>query len=103
MWVAWAGNGVFLFSHSTGILLQDCLHFLNEGTMIEFVFRKAQLKELIEASADEHDEVLVRMAFSPATEGIHPAKVIARCQKTGDTAELGEREIAGCPRPPGCG
>ncbi len=71
--------------------------------MLEFVFDKAKLKALIDASPEDQDEVLVRLAFSMGKDSIFPATVIARCQKTGDMSESSSSQVMGCPRPPGCG
>lgn len=70
--------------------------------MLEYVFRKEALKKLIEDSAEDKDEVLIRLSFSPGKDGVFPARVTARCQRTGDTGDLTDEEISGCPRPPGC-
>ena len=70
--------------------------------MLEFIFNKDELKNLIAESDANQDEVVVRLSFSPGKDKVFPARVTARCQK-GDDATVAGREIGGCPNPPGCG
>jgi hypothetical protein len=70
--------------------------------MLDYVFKKADLIKMIDESLEDEVEVLVRLKFSPGKDGTFPARVTARCQKAYDMAEISDREISGCPRPPGC-
>ena len=70
--------------------------------MLEFLFNKDELKNLIAESDDSQDEVVVRLSFSPGKDKVFPARITASCRKKDTVTDAG-REIGGCPNPPGCG
>jgi hypothetical protein len=70
--------------------------------MLEFIFNKEEMKDLIAGSDAGQDQVIVRLSFAPGKDKVFPARVTARCQK-GDEQAVAGREIGGCPNPPGCG
>jgi len=71
--------------------------------MLEFVFNKNDLKELIDNDpGPDSGNVVVQLVFDPGRNKVFPARVIAFCEDiTGQ--KLTDDEIDGCPRPPGCG
>ncbi|QIP16404.1 hypothetical protein G8759_29055 [Spirosoma aureum] len=70
--------------------------------MLEFVFKRTELNDLIQSSGAPADgNVVIRLAFSPGDNKVFPARVTAFCEDAGGKA-LGDDEISGCPRPPGC-
>ncbi len=72
-------------------------------SMLEFVFSRAEMARLIEeCECDDDSNVIIRLSFSPGKDKVFPAHVIAFCENSlGET--IGDDEIDGCPRPPGCG
>ncbi|GAB4039690.1 hypothetical protein [Spirosoma gilvum] len=70
--------------------------------MLEFVFKKGELKKLIDNSTVPDDgSVVVRLKFDPKVGDAFPARVTAFCERIiGTIAD--STEIDGCPRPPGC-
>ena len=74
--------------------------------MLEFVFNKKELMDLIDGAAADakSTDVVIKLAFS-GRKGDFKARVTASCETVDDksnTISLA-REIDGCPRPPGCG
>ena len=70
--------------------------------MLEYVFKKADLKKLIDESHESETDILVRLKFGPGKDGTFPARVTASTQGATYTKESAGREISGCPNPPGC-
>ena len=69
--------------------------------MLEFVFKKSELIELIDESGDPAEgNVVVRLKFGHKNGSSFPAFITAYCEK--DSGESTTDEIDGCPRPPGC-
>jgi len=80
--------------------------------MLEFVFKKSALQELIAESSDPAvGNVVVQLAFDHGDNGGFIAKVSAYCEggeSEGSNAimavgSMAVAQISGCPRPPGCG
>jgi hypothetical protein len=70
--------------------------------MLEFVFKRKELDDLIESSGDpDNGNVVIRLAFSPGENKVFQARVTAFCEDAAGKA-LGDDAISGCPRPPGC-
>ena len=74
--------------------------------MLEFVFNKKELMELIDGPAADpkSTNVVIKLAFS-GRKGDFTARVTANCEAVDDKGNpiSSAREIDGCPRPPGCG
>ncbi|GAB3540680.1 hypothetical protein [Spirosoma fluminis] len=69
--------------------------------MLEFVFKKAEMKELISSAGEsEEGNVVVRLRFDYKTGDSFPAYITAYCERA--VNEMTTKEIGGCPRPPGC-
>ena len=74
--------------------------------MLEFVFKKAALRKLIDESGDSNQgNVIIKLEFSGKM-GAFSARVTAACEdstsKASKAATLSASEVEGCPRPPGC-
>jgi hypothetical protein len=82
--------------------------------MLEFVFKKEKVKELVNSADDiESDLFVVRLDFTNAGAGSFQASITAQCEGLG-TSDPGIKafsakavasaalKIDGCPRPPGC-
>lgn len=73
--------------------------------MLEFVFKKKELLELIDGDAADSkaNDVVIRLTFS-GKKGDFRARVTACCETVDDKGNPVSmaREIDGCPRPPGC-
>ncbi|WP_080055116.1 hypothetical protein [Spirosoma aerolatum] len=71
--------------------------------MLEFVFKKSELKNFInESPIPDEGNVVVRLKFDYKVGNAFPARVTAFCEQPGQPVADPTSEIDGCPRPPGC-
>lgn len=73
--------------------------------MLEFVFKKSELKKLVDEPDDSPDNnVIVKLEFAGKL-GAFTAQVIAYAESSDGKSTSGASglRISGCPRPPGCG
>lgn len=73
--------------------------------MLEYVFKKSDLKKLVDESGDSPDDnIIIKLEFAGKA-GAFTAQVIAYAESSDGKSASGASglRISGCPRPPGCG
>jgi NADP-dependent 3-hydroxy acid dehydrogenase YdfG len=72
--------------------------------MIEFTFKKDELKKMIDASSDDYVNVSVTVNFAPSDGNkVFPATILATLAKSDSSRSTAAGDsVRGCPIPPNC-
>jgi hypothetical protein len=91
------------FSISFTSVVNQFFHFQPFVAMIEFTFKKDELKDLIAKSADEYVNISVTVNFDTGVDKVFPATILATLAKADSRRSTAPSDsVRGCPIPPNC-